>query len=117
MHLRRKKAFKEGISILGGKYLVLTMRHSERVVFSRILSFCIFLVIPGSWGVHRYPWFQNRSINMARADPDKHSRMNCALLYRLEGDRKGVHDMSKLLKKSYKEKLSNRGEGVKKVQS
>ena len=35
------------------------------------LKFYIFLVIPGSWGVHRYPWFQNQSINIARADPDK----------------------------------------------
>ena len=39
--------------------------------FFEILRFYIFLVIPGSWGVHRYPWFQNQSINMARADSDK----------------------------------------------
>ena len=42
--------------------------------FFEILKFHIFLVILGSWGVHRYPWFQNRSINMARAEAHIHTR-------------------------------------------
>ena len=69
-HSRREEAFKEG--------------NFSKMFFSIFRNFKIlyFLVIPGSWGVHRYPWFQNRSINMAKADPDKKSQMNCALLYR-----------------------------------
>ena len=72
-------------SIQGGK------RHSRREIFQKkkiffqffeILNFYIFLVIPRSWGVHRYPWFQNRSINMARTEVHRHTHMNCALLYR-----------------------------------
>ena len=51
-------------------------RHSRREIFHfffqffEILKSYIFLVIPRSWGVHRYPWFQNRSINMVRVEAD-----------------------------------------------
>ena len=47
--------------------------------FFEIERFYIFLVTPGSWGVNRYPWFQNRSINVARTDLDKRTSMNCTL--------------------------------------
>ena len=68
--------------IQGGK------RHSRREIFQiffwffKIWKFHIFVFIPGSWGVHRYPWFQNWSINMARAEADKKVDILCALLYR-----------------------------------
>ena len=48
--------------------------------FFKILKSYTFLGIPRSWGVHRYPWFQNWFINMARTEV--HTHMNCALLYR-----------------------------------
>ena len=54
-HSRREEAFKEGNF------------SKKKFNFSK---FYIFLVIPGSWGVHRYPWFQNRFINMARSEAD-----------------------------------------------
>ena len=60
-HSRREKAFKEG-------------NFPNFFHFLKFLKYT-FEVIPGSWGVHRCPWFQNRSINMARADPDKKSQM------------------------------------------
>ena len=41
-----------------------------------IWKFYISIAIYESLGVHRYPWFQNPSINMARADPDKLTNMN-----------------------------------------
>ena len=47
-----------------------------------IIKFYIFLVIPRSWGVHRYPWFQNQSINVARAEVHNMEDIRCALLYR-----------------------------------
>ena len=49
-------------------------RHSRREeaskeeIFSKVFLIYIFLVIPWSWGVHRYPWFENRSVNMAREE-------------------------------------------------
>ena len=45
----------------------------EEIVSKVFLYFIFFLVIPWSWGVHRYPWFENRSINMARAEADEQS--------------------------------------------
>ena len=47
----------------------------QKILFSifEILKFYIFLVPPRSWGVHRYPWFENWSINMARAEVHIHT--------------------------------------------
>ena len=66
-----------------------------RKFFFEILKFYIFLVIPRSWGVHRYPWFENWSIDKARAEADKHRNKhtmcfiildtNSALLSRFDG--------------------------------
>ena len=50
--------------------------------FFEIWKFYIFVFIPGSWGVHRYSWFQNMFIDMARVEVDTFTNMNCALFYR-----------------------------------
>ena len=52
--------------------------------FFEIWKFYIFVVIPGSMGVHRYPWFQNRTINMARAEVDKHTKFFFTNLIKLK---------------------------------
>ena len=67
-------------------------RHSRREIFQKFFfqfsKFYIFLVIPRSWGVHRYPWFENRSINMAREEADKQTHIHCTLLYRFSSNYK-----------------------------
>ena len=52
-------------------------KHSRREIFGLFsipwnFKFSYYIVIPVSWRVHRYPWFQNQSINMARAEADRH---------------------------------------------
>ena len=56
-----EEAFKEG--------------NFSKMFFSifEILKFYIFLVISWSWGVHRSPWFQNLSINIARTEVHTHT--------------------------------------------
>ena len=68
-HSRGEEAFKGGRGIQGGKFF-----KTFFFQFFEILKSYIFVVIPGSRGVHRYPWFQNRLMNMARGEADTHTR-------------------------------------------
>ena len=73
-----EEAFKGGRGIQGGKFF-------KKIFFQlfKILRFYNFVFIPGSWGVHRYPWFQNWSINMARGRrTTRQTDILCALSYR-----------------------------------
>ena len=93
---RREEAFKEGRGIQRGKKHSRRKRQSRRneafwegnfQIFFTIWYFYIFLAIPGSWGFHRYPWFQNQYINMARADQDKKEKSDelCFIIYSPQG--------------------------------
>ena len=78
-HSWRENAFKEANF---SKILLYILQKNFFLNFSKSQFFFIFLLIPRSWGVHRCPWFQNRSINMARTEVLMQAHMNCALSYR-----------------------------------
>ena len=60
-HSRREEAFKE--------------ENFSKIILFNILKFFEFIL--GSWGVHWYPWFQNLSINMARAEVHRRTDILC----------------------------------------
>ena len=71
-----KEAFKEKKGLFGGNFWL--GQTGFKNFQNSIFRFFFYSAI--GWRVHRYPWFQNRSIDKTRADPDKQIQINCALL-------------------------------------
>ena len=68
------------------KLFTISTLHRNNIIFVICFfenwEYHIFPVLLGSWEVHRYHWFQNRSIKKVKIVTDTYPYINSALLYR-----------------------------------